>query len=53
MANAFDDLLGSLVNKLKGVGIGSRTAAQNRAEIDYMTPSNRAAQAGQATRRSY
>jgi hypothetical protein len=50
MANAFDDLLGSLVNKLKGVGIGSRTAAQNRAEIDYMTPSNRAAQAGQATR---
>jgi GH24 family phage-related lysozyme (muramidase) len=50
MANAFDDLLGGLVNRLKGVGIGSRTAAQNRAEIDYMTPSNRAAQAGQATR---
>tara|TARA_Y100000389_G_scaffold5658_1_gene5397 strand:- start:227 stop:1918 length:1692 start_codon:yes stop_codon:yes gene_type:complete len=50
MASAFDDLLGNLADRLKKVGIGSgKTAAQNRAEIDYMTPSNRAAQAGQST----
>jgi GH24 family phage-related lysozyme (muramidase) len=50
MASAFDDLLGNLAARLKKVGIGSgKTAAQNRAEIDYMTPSNRAAQAGQST----
>jgi hypothetical protein len=49
MASAFDDLLGNLVNKLKGAGVGSKTAAQKRAEIDYLTPSNIAAQAGQGT----
>ena len=49
MASAFDDLLGNLVNKLKSVGVGSKTAAQKRAEIDYLTPSNIAAQAGQGT----
>jgi hypothetical protein len=49
MASAFDDLLGNLVNKLKGVGVGSKTAAQKRAEIDYLTPSNIAAHAGQGT----
>lgn len=49
MASAFDDLLGNLVNKLKSAGVGSKTAAQKRAEIDYLTPSNIAAQAGQGT----
>ena len=50
MASAFDDLLSNLADRLKSAGVGSRrTAAQNRSEIDYMTPSNRAAQAGQAT----
>jgi len=53
MASAFDDLLGNLVNKLKGVGVGSKTAAQKRAETDYLTPSNIAAQSGQATMRDY
>ena len=54
MASAFDDLLSNLVDKLKSAGVGSkRTAAQNRAEIDYMTASNRAAQAGQASMRDY
>lgn len=53
MANAFDDLLGNLVNRLKGIGVGSGTAAENRAKIDYMTASNRAAQAGQATPSEY
>ena len=49
MANAFDDLLTNLVDRLKNVGMGSRTAAENRAMIDYVTASNRQAQAGQAT----
>jgi hypothetical protein len=53
MANAFDDLLGNLVNRLKGIGVGSGTAAENRAKIDYQTASNRAAQAGQATPSEY
>jgi GH24 family phage-related lysozyme (muramidase) len=53
MANAFDDLLGNLVKRLRGVGVGSGTAAENRAKIDYMTASNRAAQAGQATPSEY
>ena len=53
MASAFDELLGNLVNKLKGIGVGSKTAAQKRAEIDYLTPSNISAQSGQATMRDY
>lgn len=53
MANAFDNLLTNLVDRLQKVGVGSGTAAENRAKIDYMTASNRAAQAGQATPREY
>ena len=53
MASAFDELLGNLVNKLKDIGVGSKTAAQKRAEIDYLTPSNISAQSGQATMRDY
>lgn len=53
MASAFDNLLTNLVDRLQKVGVGSGTAAENRAKIDYMTASNRAAQAGQATPRDY
>jgi GH24 family phage-related lysozyme (muramidase) len=53
MANPFDDLLTNLVDRLKNVGMGSRTAAENRAMIDYVTASNKQAQAGQATPREY
>ncbi len=53
MANAFDNLLTNLVDRLQKVGVGSGTAAENRAKIDYMTASNREAQAGQDNPREY